>query len=103
MSARLQKLEALIAKNGSDPFAHYARAMELRSLGRADEALEAFAQVRAQFPAYVPNYLLGGQLAAELGRTELARAFLEPGVEAARRAGDEHALSELRTALAALP
>ena len=103
MSPRLAMLEALIAKGSQDPFAHYARAMELRSLDRKDEALSAFADIRERFPGYVPSYLMGGQLAAELGRVEIARGFFEPGITAAKTAGDDHALSEIQSALSALP
>jgi predicted Zn-dependent protease len=102
MSQRLSMLEAMIAKGSKDPFAHYARAMELRGLARREEALAAFTELTARFPAYPPAYLMGGQLAAELGRTEVARAFLEPGITAARAAGDEHAESEMRSALGSL-
>src|SRR4051794_22641164 len=95
-------LEKMIAKGSTDPFAHYARAMELRSLGRKDEALAAFGEVRARFPSYVPAYLMAGQLAVEQGATEAARELFEAGVAAARSAGDDHALSELESALGAL-
>ena len=34
---------------------HYARAMELRSLGRKDDALAAFATMKESFASYVPT------------------------------------------------
>jgi len=102
MSQRLDMLEKLIAKGSQDPFVHYARAMELRSLGREGEALDAFRALRQQFPSYVPQYLMAGQLATELGDTALARDFMEQGVREAQLAGDSHAHSELTSALAAL-
>lgn len=96
-------LDKLIAQGSVDPFVHYARAMELRTAGDGDAAIAAFSEVRARFPSYIPTYLLAGQLAAELGRTALARSFFEAGLAAAQSAGDDHAHSELSTALAALP
>jgi tetratricopeptide (TPR) repeat protein len=99
---RLAMLEAVLAKGSDDPFVHYARAMELRSLGRLEEALGAFADVGSRFPAYVPTYLMAGQVAEQLGRTEEARRWLERGLEAGRAAGDGHAVAELEQALAAL-
>ncbi len=102
MSKRLETFDLMIAKGSSDPFVHYARAMELRSLGRLDEALGAFEAVATRFPAYVPTYLIGGQLAAEMGRTAEARSLLERGVNAAREAGDGKALGEIRGVLAGL-
>ena len=99
---RLAMLEAMIAKGSDDPFVHYARAMALRSLGRREDALAAFGDVEARFPAYVPTYLMAGQVAGELEREEDARAWFERGLEKARAAGDGHAEGELEAALAEL-
>jgi predicted Zn-dependent protease len=95
MSKRLDTIEAMIAKGNRDPFVLYARAMELRSLGRLDEALEAFSRVEAEHPGYVPTYLMAAQTALEAGDAAKARAYAERGVDRARAAGDGHALSEL--------
>lgn len=97
MSKRLQVIEAIIAKGSRDPFHFYARAMELRSDGKKDEALAALEQVTADFPAYVPTYLMAAQLAQELGKTDDARRIADVGITRARTAGDDHALSELTT------
>jgi hypothetical protein len=103
MPTRLEMLETLIARGAKDPFVHYAHAMELRGLGRADDALAAFEAVRQRFPEYVPTYLMAGQLAAELAAYTRAREFMTAGLAAARAAGDDHATSELSSALATLP
>lgn len=95
MSQRLAMIEQLIAKGSQDPFHHYARAMELRTLGRNDEALIAFAEVRSKFADYVPTYLMAAQLAQELDRRDEARAWADQGIETARAKGDDHALREL--------
>jgi predicted RNA polymerase sigma factor len=102
MNDRLTMLEKLIDKGSSDPFVHYARAMELRTLGRAREALGAFAAVRERFPGYVPTYLMAGQLAVDLNEPEQAQQFWTQGLAVARQAGDSHAESELGAALAGL-
>ncbi|AKF06029.1 tetratricopeptide repeat protein [Sandaracinus amylolyticus] len=102
MSKRLEMLEMVASKKPDDPFVWYARAMELRSLDRKDEALAAFGDVATKFPTYVPTYLMGAQVAAELGRTDEARAFAQRGIEQARAGGDGHALSELDSFLATL-
>ena len=96
-------LERMIAGGSSDPFVHYARAMELRTLGRGADALAAFDDVCGRFPSYVPSYLMAGQLAIELSAFDRARDFLTRGVAAAQAAGDDHALSELSAALTTLP
>jgi tetratricopeptide (TPR) repeat protein len=102
MSKRLDMLDTMIAKGSQDPFVHYARAMELRSLERFDDALAAYQQVMQTFPDYVPTYLMAGQVAERLGRLDEARAALEAGIAAAQRTGDGHALGELRGLLAGL-
>ena len=102
MSKRLEMFDTMIAKGSQDPFVHYARAMELRSLERFDHALAAYQKVMQAFPDYVPTYLMAGQGAEQLGRAADARAALVAGIAAAQRTGDGHALGELRGLLAGL-
>jgi hypothetical protein len=102
MSQRLAMLEKLIAQGSTDPFVHYACAMELRGLGRSSDAMLAFQRLRERFANYVPTYLMAGQLALEMAEPELARQFLEQGLAQARAAGDDHAESEISRALAGL-
>ena len=99
---RLDMLELMISKGSDDPFVHYARAMELRAVGRREDALDAFEAVATRYPAYVPTYLIGGQLAAELSREDAARSLYGRGIERATAAGDGKALSEIKSALAEL-
>lgn len=99
MSKRLALLEQMLQKGSSDPFHHYAHAMELRSLGRVAEALKAFSSVRERFADYVPTYLMAGQIAIELGETTSAREWLSAGIAKARASDNDHALSELQSAL----
>jgi len=103
MSKRLEMFDKLIAKGTQDPFVFYGRAMELRGLGRTEESLEAFRELRESHADYVPQYLMAGQLAAEVGDAALARDLFEQGLKRAQQAGDSHAHSELSSALAALP
>jgi predicted Zn-dependent protease len=103
MNARLDKLEQLIAKGTRDPFVRYARALELRGLGRLDEALSALSEVRELHPEYVPTFLMAGQIATQLDRVDEARDWLQRGIAAAKAARDEHARTELQQALDALP
>src|SRR5256885_3491605 len=102
MNKRLELLEKMIASGSRDPFVRYARALELRGLGELERALGALEEVRALHPEYVPTFLIAGQIAVELGRSEQAREWLERGIAAAKAARDEHARSELQTALDAL-
>ena len=102
MSKRLEMFDKLLARGSPDPFHLYARAMELRSLGRLDEAVAAFAEVEQKFPDYVPTFLMAGQLAQELDKLDDARAWFERGLEVARAAGESHTVGELESALEGL-
>ena len=102
MSDRLALIEQMIAKGSTDPFHFYARAMELRSLGRLPEALDAYGDVRERFADYVPTYLMAAQVALELDRDDEARAWAEQGLDAAKQKGDAHAARELDAFLMAL-
>lgn len=92
---RLALLEGMIAQGNRDPFVRYARAMELRSQKRLDEALAAFRELVEQDPDYVPTYLMAAQVAAELGQRDLACELIEAGIPRARAAGDSRAVGEL--------
>ncbi len=102
MSERLAMLDKMIAAGSEDPFLHYARAMELRSLDRAQDALDAYADVRARFPDYVATYLMAAQVAQELELDAQAREWAEAGIEKAKAAGEDKAVSELNQLLALL-
>ena len=102
MSKRLALFDKLIGEGSKDPFHHYARALELRSLGRDQEAFEALVGVTENFSDYVPSYLMAAQLAQQLGDLARAKGLAERGIEAAKRAGNEHALSELSSLLDSL-
>jgi tetratricopeptide (TPR) repeat protein len=102
MPSRLEVLE-LLASRGNDPFPIYGLALEYKSAGRIDDAVRTFESLRERFPAYVPQYLMAGQILVTAGRAAEARAWLERGLEVARTAGDAHARSELQSALEGLP
>ena len=102
MSKRLVMLEKMLASGSTDPFARYAYALELKTLGRLDESLLAFEQLRTQDSAYLAQYLMAGGVAQALGKKDDARTWFEQGIERARAKGESHALSELQGALAAL-
>lgn len=77
--------------------------MECANLEDAAAAVENFEKLLAENPNYVAGYFQYGQLLAKLSRTADARRTLSNGIEAARRAGDQHAGSEMEAALAQLP
>lgn len=102
MNKRLQMLEKLVADGSSDPFHHYALALEYQSAGESERALERFQLLREAHPTYLPTYLIAGSLLAELDRGSEARPWFVQGLELAQNQGNAKAVSELREALADL-
>jgi Tfp pilus assembly protein PilF len=99
---RRQILEDFVASKPSDAFARYGLAMECANSGDATAADENFKALLASHSDYVAGYFQYGQFLAKSGRPEEARATLIAGIATARRTGDEHARSEMETALAEL-
>ena len=102
MSDRLALIDKMIASGRQDAFTYYARAMELRSVGRLDDAMHAYEVVAERFPDYVPTFLMAGQVAEELDRSPESAEWYRRGLVIAEQAGDGHAAGELRAALSAL-
>ena len=102
MNKRLEMLEKMTASGKADSFAWYALAMEYRKEKRLDDALATFDKLRAADAAYLPMYLMAGQMLIEAGRGDDARVWLEQGIELARQKGDANALGELQDALGSI-
>jgi tetratricopeptide (TPR) repeat protein len=100
MNKRLQMLEKLTSSDSADSFAFYGLAMEYRKEGRVDDALATFGRLKAKDAAYLPMYLMAGQMLVEVGRTQEARSWLEAGIELAQARGDMKTLGELQSELA---
>ena len=100
--ARIDAIRKIMESTPNDPFPRYGYAMELKNLGRLDEAVAAFAEMEQRFPDYVAMYLMHHNALVALRRKEDARAVCERGIAAAQRKGDGHAAGELQQALDAL-
>jgi tetratricopeptide (TPR) repeat protein len=100
---RLGLLEKMVLAGQADSFAYYGLAMEYRRLGRVDDALATFGTLREKDAAYLPMYLMAGQMLIETGRGEAASEWLKSGIALARSTGDMKALGELESALSSVP
>ncbi|MBI3724729.1 hypothetical protein HY251_12350 [bacterium] len=96
---RVEMLEEFVRAKPDDAFTRYGLAMELRRLGRHDDAVREFRTLLEKQERYVPAYLMFGQLLTTLGRVEDAKKVLAKGVSVAGSAGNEHAAGELQEAL----
>jgi len=103
MSPRLDALLEIVKTRPHDPFPHYGLALEYKSLGRRDDAAQAFRELLKNHPNYVPGYLQAGMMFMEVGLHDEARQALEQGAQVAAQYGDGHARSEILAALDAIP
>jgi predicted Zn-dependent protease len=101
-SKRLEVLLKMTSSEKADSFAWYALALEYKGLGRIDEALTTFEDLRKRDADYVPMYLMCATMLTEANRREQAKEWLGSGLAAARKKGDGHAAGEIEAALAAL-
>src|SRR4051812_23740480 len=99
-SPRLRQLRDFLADDPNDPMLRYGVAMELCSLGDDAAGAQAFKELIAAKPDYVPTYLMLGQTLQRLGKSDEAAGVLRTGIAAAQKAGDLHAAGELEALLA---
>jgi tetratricopeptide (TPR) repeat protein len=92
---RLQMLTEFLQQNPGDAFARYGLAMEYSKTGQTEQALAEFKRLLELHPDYTNGYFMAAQALERAGRTPEARQMLEKGIEAARRTGNKHALSEM--------
>lgn len=100
--SRLEKLQAMLAKEPNDLFLNFSVAMELAKTERHAECLDQFDRVIALDPNYVAAYFHRGQTLLALRRPQEAKEALLAGIAAAGRCGDHHAKSQMEQLVAAL-
>lgn len=99
---RVETLKKFIQSRPTDPFPRYGLAQEYKNAGQLAEARAEFDTLMRDHPDYTAAYLHAGNVLIALGERTEARAVFERGVEACRRRGDGHAMSELAGALSTL-
>jgi tetratricopeptide (TPR) repeat protein len=93
--SRLEMLAQFLEQNPGDAFARYGLAMEYSKAGQTEQALAEFKNLLELHPDYTNGYFMAAQTLERNGRTAEAKKMLEIGVEAAKRTGNKHALSEM--------
>jgi tetratricopeptide (TPR) repeat protein len=94
---RLQKLLDFLNNEPDDPFLKYALATEYLIQNDLNKALFYFEDLLNKHPDYVGTYYHAGKLFERLDRKSEAIFVYQRGMEIARKAGDNHAYSELQT------
>lgn len=99
---RLNQLQTLLKEDPDSSFIKFAIAKEYEKYEQWPEARQAYEALVQNTPDYVGTYYHLGKLYEKLNRPAEAFQTYKTGMEAARRAGDQHALSELAGAKLAL-
>ena len=92
-------LEEFLAKKPDDVFSRYGLALECMNSDDSAAADLHFRALLKYHADYIPAYLMYGQLLARESRAEEARRVLSTGIDAAAKAGNHHARSEMEALL----
>jgi len=95
---RVEKIIEMLRENANDSFLHHALALEYIKLGNDNEARKLFELILENEPGYIGSYYHLAKLLERIGETDNAIKVYEKGMGEAKRAGDIHSLSELRSA-----
>lgn len=99
MSSRLETIKSLLEQDPASSRVRYMLCMEYVTAGRNAEAVAEFEELIRRDPDYAYAYFQAGKACESMDRPDQARKFYEDGIEAGRRTGDGHAVSELEGAL----
>jgi len=98
MADRLKRIQEMLSNTPNDPFLLFALAQEHKNAGRSTEALTAFKNLHERQADYVGLYYHYAALLAELDMNREAEEVYTSGMDVAQKAGDQHALAELKNA-----
>lgn len=98
-NTRIEMLKAYLADDPSDPFLHYALALEYIPLSRNAEAIVVLEDLLKNSPDYLAAYYQLGKLYEKQLRNEEALKTYSNGIAIAKSQKDLHTLSELQGAI----
>jgi Tfp pilus assembly protein PilF len=96
--SRIEKIKEMLEKSPADSFLNHALALEYIKLGDDDKARLLFEEVLNREPGYIGSYYHLAKLLERNDKTEEAIKWYEKGMEEAKKAGDNHAFGELKSA-----
>lgn len=95
---RIERINEFLKSNPKDNFLRHALALEYIKEGEEVQARKLFEDILSESPDYVGSYYHLAKLLERNGETELAIHWYEKGMEAAKKAEDQHAYNELQSA-----
>lgn len=95
---RIEKLKQFLRDTPGDNFLQHALALEYIKLGDDVEARRLFEEILHREPGYIGSYYHLGKLLERNNEIDAAIKWYEKGMEEAKKAGENHALGELRGA-----
>ncbi|HMT74152.1 MAG TPA: tetratricopeptide repeat protein [Chitinophagaceae bacterium] len=98
MNDRMERIKQMLVDMPEDSFLQHALALEYIKLGDDGQARQLFETLLNREPGYVGSYYHLAKLLERNGKEAEAVKVYEKGMEEAKKAGDNHALGELRGA-----
>jgi len=95
---RIEKIREMLNESPADSFLCHALALEYIKLGNDGEARKLFESLLKSEPGYIGSYYHLAKLLERIGETNEAIKVYGKGMEEAKKVGDNHSLSELRSA-----
>lgn len=99
MKNNIPTLAARIKDNPDDSFSKFALALELIKIGQKEKAQVLFESIIENDPNYVGVYYHLGALYVGLEENKKALSTYKKGIEIANTLNDQHARTELQSAL----
>ena len=95
---RMERVKEMLQASPKDNFLRHALGLEYVKEGNDAEARLLFEAILTDSPDYIGTYYHLGKLLERAGETQLAIAWYEKGMAAAKLDGSRHAYNELQTA-----
>lgn len=95
---KIDQIKDLLKNDPTDGFLQHALALEYVKLADDETAKKVFENLLQQDPAYIGSYYHLAKLLERQGLNDEAILIYEKGMTIAKKLGEQHALSELRSA-----
>ncbi len=95
---RIERIREFLKASPGDNFLRHALALEYIKTGNDAGARKLFEEILTGSPEYVGSYYHLAKLLERVNEPALAMEWYEKGMDAAKKAGDQHSYNELQSA-----